>query len=151
MKECLAKIIIAWSYFRKILQNVWRGSKYRRTFVQSRVLNMLLIMDLSVFRICNFIGKRWVLEEATIIFDMELFFKFGILFKKKKQLAMLSFRYFNLWTYLYFPEFYFLELFVLLHFRMYKYFSFRLTRKPYSRFCQTSRYYSDPCSSYTKE
>ena len=39
----------------------------------------------------------------------------------------------------YVPEFCFLELFVmLLHFRICKYFSFRLTRKPYLKFCQTS-------------
>ena len=50
-KERLAKIIIAWSYFRKTLQNVWQGSKYRRTFEYFTVLNMLLIMNLSGFRI----------------------------------------------------------------------------------------------------
>ena len=39
----------------------------------------------------------------------------------------------------YFSEFRFLELFVmLLYFLKYKYFSFRLTRKPYLKFCQIS-------------
>ena len=39
-----------------------------------------------------------------------------------------------------FPEFFFLELFVTLsHFRIYKYFSFRSTRKPYPKFCQISK------------
>ena len=68
---------------------------------------------------------RLVLEQATLIFEMELFFYLITIL-----LGLVSH---------YFPEFRFLELFILLiHFRIYKYFSFRLTRKPYPKFCQIS-------------
>ena len=51
----------------------------------------------------------------------------------------LYFRYLLLWTSSYFPEFCFFELFImLLHFRIYKYFSFCLTRKPCPKFSQIS-------------
>ena len=50
------KIVIAWKYFRKTLQYVWQGCKYRRTFEYLGVLNMLRIMNMSGFRIMNMSG-----------------------------------------------------------------------------------------------
>ena len=62
---------------------------------------------------------------------------FNLLFFLKQKLSMLYFRYLVLVTSCYFPEFRFLELFaMLLDFRLYKYFSFSLIRKPYPNFCQ---------------
>ena len=37
-KKLLAKIIIAWNYFHKVLQYVWQGPKYNRTFEYVMVL-----------------------------------------------------------------------------------------------------------------
>ena len=70
------------------------------------------------------------------MFLKRIFFQFAIPLRKKP--SILYFRYLFVFSRCcYFPEFRFLELFVmLLHFRLYKYFSFRLTRKPYPNFCQ---------------
>ena len=54
----------------------------------------------------------------------------NLVFLLKQKLTILYFRYLELWTSCYLPEFSFLELFVmLLHFWIYKYFSFRLTNR----------------------
>ena len=59
-----------------MLQYVWQGSKYRRTFEYSKVLNMPRIMNISGFLTCQglqYNEKSLVFERTTLIFEMIFF------------------------------------------------------------------------------
>ena len=64
-KEPLAKIIIAWNYFPKILHYVWQPSKHRWTFKYVRVLNMprvekaLNICEYALEQCLNMLEYAW--------------------------------------------------------------------------------------------
>ena len=63
--------MIAWDFFPNFLQYVRQGSKY------PSVLNMLQIMNMSGFLTCQglqYNEKRLMLEQATLIFEFELYF-----------------------------------------------------------------------------
>ena len=133
-------IIIASNYFAKTLQYVWQGSKYRRLFEYSRVQNMSQIMNMPGFLSCQ--GSQLEINVACCYINFwNWTFSFNLV-------TIVNFRYFSLWTNCYFPEFCFLELFImLLHFGTYKSFSFRLTHKPY----HDGVCYEELLSSYIKE
>ena len=69
-KERLAKkTTMAWNYFRKTLQFVWQGCKYRPTFEYFRVLNTPMVLNMSGFRTCQglkYNEKRLVLDFLVI-------------------------------------------------------------------------------------
>ena len=72
---------------------------------------------------------RLMLEQATLIFEMELVFNLITILLGTPNFEQVVIS----------QKFCFLELYVLfLHFRAYKYFYFRLTGKPYPKFCQIS-------------
>ena len=64
-RSAYQKIIMARIYFRKILQFVWQGCKYRRTFEYSRVLNMTRITNVPGFRVCQ---GLWLMKRVGFIF-----------------------------------------------------------------------------------
>ena len=66
-----------WNYFQKILQFVWQGCKYLRTFEYSKVLNIPRIINVSGFRIYQ--GSSY--NEKMLVLD--LFFYLDVPFKTK--------------------------------------------------------------------
>ena len=101
-KKRHVKIIIVWNYFPRTFQYVWQGIKNGWSFEYSRVLNMSRIVNVWVTNIPGFIIEVRVGGRHINFWNFILYF-----------------RYLQLWTSRYFPEFTFLELFViLLNFRV---------------------------------